>query len=222
MVQCAKVKTGGKGDDIADEDQDAPAPGPSSVNSDAESGEASAPAPDTLQVDEFSPSPEDSDTDGLSPSPDTAFGGEGSLGERLFAHAGLVQRMLLIETSHRQLRLRHNMRHRRNSARRLRDNPEAAEPSKIVNGVEVNTGSIRELSCYLAPRRISDLQTGDSFGYVQINTISMGSSTPPPMNVVVAGASGGEAGVEAVSGSEGGAKGDLGAAANLLSKCPLR
>ena len=40
--------------------------------------------------------------------------------------------------------------------RQQRGDPEAADPNKVVNGVELGTGRILELSCYLSPERISE------------------------------------------------------------------
>ncbi len=227
MVQCAKVKTGGKGDDVEEEEDKGvglQSPAPSAASGpDSDESEAAVPAASGSE----SSVGAEAGADSPSPLPDTAFGGEGSVSERLSVHAGLGRRLLSKETASRSNKQRQRskikMRQQQQRRQQQRGDPEAADPNKVVNGVELGTGRILELSCYLSPERISDVQT-DSFGYVQINTISMGSSEPPPMNVVVAGASSeGEAGVPAAaSGSEGAAGGgDLGAAAKFCCpKCP--
>ena len=156
VLPCVSVKTGPPGVTEELEETSESASGPTNEDASGPNEDASGSGPDA--VDDASGT-EAGGSEAAAP-PETAFGGEGSVLDRLGAHVGLN----LLETSEEE------------------EPGEDGSESEVVNGIDIKSGNIKQLSCVVPP-----FLGPDSFGYVVVHTSSMGTSQPPPMKTVIGG-----------------------------------
>ena len=207
VLPCISAKTGSPTDEdeynpiLATESgssgSDSDSPGSDASDSSGSSdGDNSESGPESESESNASGPAEDGSGPDAAESKGSAFGGKGSILDRLSSHVGL-------ESSFVQ----------------ILEEPAADGDGEIVNGVDLKSGNIRELSCIVA-----EYSGDDAFGYVVIHTLSMGSSTVPPIESVIAGASSGsESGAEsnAAAGGETSKDGNQPDNVNFCcNKCP--
>lgn len=97
----------------------------------------------------------------------TSFGGNGGLADRLNNYIGLK----MGSSSFLQV-----------NGLEPEGGEEGGDESTVVNGIDTKSSNIVELSCVVGP------YNGEAmFGYVIVNTISMGPSEAPPLNSIIAG-----------------------------------